>query len=130
VFPWLVGGLPPRWLRPWMYVATVVFRCFKSRSGVASLLLPPFAASSLSELVGHPYYAVAGSFRIGGATRPSPLLARAAWGLHATRNRCGAARAAEGARRGGLQRERARMLALFLYAGERPDMSWRRTCGR
>jgi hypothetical protein len=37
------------------YVATVVFGCFKSRSGVASLLLPPSAASSLSEAAGHPY---------------------------------------------------------------------------
>jgi hypothetical protein len=32
-----------------------VFRCFKSRSGVASLLLPPSVVSSLTELVGHPY---------------------------------------------------------------------------
>jgi hypothetical protein len=30
------------------YVATVVFGCFKSRSGVAYFLLPPFAAYRLS----------------------------------------------------------------------------------
>ena len=35
--------------------STVGFRCFKSRSGVASLLLPPSAASSLPEPAGHPY---------------------------------------------------------------------------
>ena len=34
---------------------TVGFICFKSRSGVASLLLPPSAASSLPEPAGHPY---------------------------------------------------------------------------
>jgi hypothetical protein len=38
-----------------MYVATVVFKYFKIRSDVASLLLPHSAASSLPELAGHPY---------------------------------------------------------------------------
>ena len=37
------------------YVATVVFGYFKSRSGVASLLFPPSATSSLPEPAGHPY---------------------------------------------------------------------------
>jgi hypothetical protein len=38
---------------------------------------PPSAASSLPVPTGHPYDAVAGSFRIRGAARPSPLVARA-----------------------------------------------------
>ena len=37
------------------YVATVVFGYFKSKSGVASLLFPPSATSSLPEPAGHPY---------------------------------------------------------------------------
>ena len=37
------------------YVATVVFGCFKNRSGVAFLLLPPSVASSLPEAAEHPY---------------------------------------------------------------------------
>jgi hypothetical protein len=40
---------------PQTYAAIVVFGCFKSRSGVASLLLSPSAASSLPEPTGHPY---------------------------------------------------------------------------
>jgi hypothetical protein len=40
---------------PQMYVVTVVFGCFKNRSGVASLLLSPSAASSRPEWAGHPY---------------------------------------------------------------------------
>jgi hypothetical protein len=54
------------------YVATVVFGCLKTRSGVAFLL------PSLPGLAGHPYDAAAGFFRIGGAARPSPLVARVA----------------------------------------------------
>ena len=54
------------------YVATVVFGCFKRRSGVASLH-PSSVASSLPAPAGHPYDAAAVSFRIGGAARPSSL---------------------------------------------------------
>jgi hypothetical protein len=68
------------------YVAIVVFGCLKSRSGVASLLLSPFAASSLPEPAGHPYDAAAGPFRIGGAARPSPLVTQATLAPRAARN--------------------------------------------
>ena len=37
------------------YIPTVVFGFFKSRSGVASLLLSPSVVSSLPEPSGHPY---------------------------------------------------------------------------
>ena len=57
------------------------FLCLKNRSGVASLLLPPYAASSLPAPIGHPYDAAAESFRIGDSPRPSPLVARAAQAL-------------------------------------------------
>jgi hypothetical protein len=38
-----------------MYVTSVVFECFKSRSGVASLILSPSTASSLPQPTEHPY---------------------------------------------------------------------------
>jgi len=56
------------------YIATVVFGCFKSRS-VLHLSSPPSTASSLPTPAGHSNDAAAGSFRIGGAARPSPLVA-------------------------------------------------------
>jgi hypothetical protein len=45
---------------------------------VLHLSSPPSAASSLPASVGHPYDVAVGSFRIGGATHPSSLVARAA----------------------------------------------------
>ena len=48
---------------------------------VLHLSSPPSAASSLPAPVGHPYDVAARSFQIGGAARPSPLVARAAWAL-------------------------------------------------
>jgi hypothetical protein len=46
---------------------------------------PPSTASSLSEPAGHAYDAMDGSFRIGGAAHPSPLVARATRALRAAR---------------------------------------------
>jgi hypothetical protein len=53
---------------------------------VLHLFSPPSAASSLPMLTRHPYDAVAGSFQIGGAARPSPLVTRAARTPRGARN--------------------------------------------
>ena len=45
---------------------------------VLHLSSPPSVASSLPKPIGHANDAAAGSFRIGGIVRPSPLVARAA----------------------------------------------------
>jgi hypothetical protein len=46
---------------------------------VLHLSSPPSATLSLPAPAGHPYDAAAGSFRIGGAARPFPLVAQVAW---------------------------------------------------
>jgi hypothetical protein len=131
------------------YVATVVFGCFKSRSGVASLVLSPSAASSLSEPTEHPYDTAAGFFRIGGVIRPYPLVAQATRALRVAQNgaqRCTAQQGrgeglAEGARlrwqRGGgdggveeIGRGGTRACMLVLFSKVRPDASSRRTSER
>jgi hypothetical protein len=58
---------------------------------VLHLSSPPFVASSLPKPAGHPYDAAAESFRIGGASRPSPLVTPAVQGPRATQNGRGAA---------------------------------------
>jgi hypothetical protein len=57
---------------------------------VLHLSSPPYATSSLPAPTGYPYDAAAGSFRIGGAARPFPLVARAVWAMRGARNECSA----------------------------------------
>jgi hypothetical protein len=66
------------------YVVIVVFGLKVDQ--VLHLSFPPSAASSLPASVGHQYDSVAGSFRIGGTTRPSPLVAWAAQAPRGARN--------------------------------------------
>jgi hypothetical protein len=54
---------------------------------VLHLSSPPSATLSLPASTGHPYDAAAGSFRIGGASHPSPLVAQVAWAPRGARKR-------------------------------------------
>jgi hypothetical protein len=65
-----------------MNVATVVFGCFKSRSGIVSLLLSPSAASSLPEPAGCPYERGIGAMDAGrGSSVRADTASRAGWAL-------------------------------------------------